>query len=344
MDFEAWIARARAVPIESEIIRRRIQLKRSGQERVGPCPKCGGTDRFSVNVRDGVWNCRQCKPSDISGDVIGLVEFLEGIGFNEAVEYLTGEARQNGSDIGSNRSAWEEIRRRRADHPVGNGDDPDQATFRDDELGPVVASYDYTDESGRLLYQVTRHAFPEKTFRQRRPNGNGGWIHGTKGVAMVPYHLPELTEAIALEQLVFIVEGEKDVDNLIQAGAPATCNPRGAGKWASCKIDSFFTGADVIIIADNDPQAKNKKTGELLVHPDGRPRFAGWDHAHEVAAHLAPIAVRVRLIDLKRLWPDCPEKATSRTGSRPVAHCRCFILTPKSSTTGRLPMRCSRLR
>jgi AAA domain len=158
------------------------------------------------------------------------------------------------------------------------------------------------------LYQVTRHAFPEKTFRQRRPNGNGGWIRGTKGVAMVPYHLPELTEAIALEQLVFIVEGEKDVDNLIQAGAPATCNPRGAGKWASCKIDSFFTGADVIIIADNDPQAKNKKTGELLVHPDGRPRFAGWDHAHEVAAHLAPIAVRVRLIDLKRLWPDCPEK------------------------------------
>ena len=27
------------------------RLKRLGNERVGPCPKCGGRDRFSVNTK-----------------------------------------------------------------------------------------------------------------------------------------------------------------------------------------------------------------------------------------------------------------------------------------------------
>jgi hypothetical protein len=44
--FDAWTERARAVRIEAEIERRGIKL-RGGSERVGPCPKCGGEDRFS---------------------------------------------------------------------------------------------------------------------------------------------------------------------------------------------------------------------------------------------------------------------------------------------------------
>ena len=38
----------------------------------------------------------------------------------------------------------------------------------------IVASYDYTDEFGTPLFQVVRLA--PKTFRQRRPDGNGGWL------------------------------------------------------------------------------------------------------------------------------------------------------------------------
>ena len=41
--------------------------------------------------------------------------------------------------------------------------------------------YDYTDESGELLFQVTRHE--PKDFRQRRPDGRGGWIADTRGRA-----------------------------------------------------------------------------------------------------------------------------------------------------------------
>lgn len=314
MDLQEWVERARQVPIESEITRRHITLKRSGAERIGPCPKCGGKDRFSINVVQNVWNCRQCKPDDISGDVIGLVEWLDDCGFDAACETLTHEPRPNGKDdISSNQSAWARIAEAAAarqgkakSNGGGNGHDA-SAKPSASPLGPPTAIYDYVDESGKLLYQVVRYNVPEKTFRQRRPDGNGGWIANTKGIAMVPYHLPELVEAIAFENIIFIPEGEADVDTLVGLGAPATTNPRGAGKWGSCNIDGYFADANLVVIADNDPQTKNAK-GELLYHQDGRPRFVGWDHAHDVAAHLNVVAGQIRVMDLKKFWPQCPDK------------------------------------
>ena len=38
----------------------------------------------------------------------------------------------------------------------------------------IVATYDYRDGDDTLLYQVLR--LEPKDFRQRRPDGNGGWI------------------------------------------------------------------------------------------------------------------------------------------------------------------------
>lgn len=73
---EAWIARARAVPIQREIERRDIKL-RGTVDRCGPCPKCGGEDRFSINIRKQCWNCRGFG----GGDVIALVQHLDGVDF-----------------------------------------------------------------------------------------------------------------------------------------------------------------------------------------------------------------------------------------------------------------------
>jgi hypothetical protein len=78
---------AKAVPIESELARRGHRLRRAGQELVGPCPQCGGRDRFAVNVRKQVWNCRGCAKG---GDVIDLVKHVDGITTAEAVRMLTG--------------------------------------------------------------------------------------------------------------------------------------------------------------------------------------------------------------------------------------------------------------
>jgi hypothetical protein len=90
------IAAARATLIESVVDQRGIKL-RGRIERVGPCPKCGGEDRFSINIKKQVWNCRGC---DIGGDVIKLVEHLDNIDFASAVLLLAGEPppKINGKD------------------------------------------------------------------------------------------------------------------------------------------------------------------------------------------------------------------------------------------------------
>jgi hypothetical protein len=144
-----------------------------------------------------------------------------------------------------------------------------------------VAVYPYTDEAGELLFEVVR--FDPKDFRQRHPDGRSGYVWNIKGVRPVPYRLPDLLEAVALGKPVYVVEGEKDVDRLAKLGVPATCNAGGAGKWRD-EFASFFAGADVIILPDNDD--------------------AGRDHAEKVAKSLASVAVRVRVAEL----PDLPRK------------------------------------
>jgi len=84
------IETARSTPIERVIEQRGIKL-RGKIERAGACPRCGGEDRFSINVRKQNWNCRHCKPKDITGDAIGLVMWLDGVTFAKAVDTLAGE-------------------------------------------------------------------------------------------------------------------------------------------------------------------------------------------------------------------------------------------------------------
>jgi phage/plasmid primase-like uncharacterized protein len=76
-DLDTWAQRARSMPIEDELARRGIHL-RGKIERCGPCPKCGGDDRFSINTQKGIFNCRGC---GVGGDVIDLVQHLDGVDF-----------------------------------------------------------------------------------------------------------------------------------------------------------------------------------------------------------------------------------------------------------------------
>lgn len=54
-------------------------------EFAGPCPMCGGDDRF--HVKDNRFYCRQCYPR--GGDAIDLVRLLYGLSFIEACHWLT---------------------------------------------------------------------------------------------------------------------------------------------------------------------------------------------------------------------------------------------------------------
>jgi hypothetical protein len=79
-----------AVRIEDELGRRGIRLRGRGPERCGPCPVCGGTDRFSINTKKQVWNCRGCAKG---GDVIALVEHLDAVDFKTACRAIGVDGR-----------------------------------------------------------------------------------------------------------------------------------------------------------------------------------------------------------------------------------------------------------
>jgi hypothetical protein len=120
-------------------------------------------------------------------------------------------------------------------------------------MSTVVERYDYTDETGALLYQVER--LDPKGFRVRRPDGNGGWTWNIEGVRRVPYRLPELITAVKRGERIDIHEGEKDANTLAQKGKNTTTVPGGAGKWLP-EYAEFFRGAKVAIFTHNDDKGR----------------------------------------------------------------------------------------
>ena len=87
----------------------------------------------------------------------------------------------------------------------------------------IVATYDYVDEGGTLLFQVIRRA--DKTFAQRRPDGVGGWVWKLNGTRRVLYRLPTLLAALADGREVYVVEGEKDVHGVVASPGHASHPP-----------------------------------------------------------------------------------------------------------------------
>lgn len=108
-EFADWVAEARSADILAEATARGAKLRRSGGEWTGPCPACGGTDRFSVNVRKGIFNCRQ---GGRGGDVIALVEYLDACDFVAACTALTGRPAPSGE---KGKVDQETVERRRRD-------------------------------------------------------------------------------------------------------------------------------------------------------------------------------------------------------------------------------------
>ena len=114
----------------------------------------------------------------------------------------------------------------------------------------------------------------------RQPDGRGGWLWNLDGVEPVLYRLPELLAADATE-IVFIPEGEKDVDRLWALDSVATCNPMGAGKWRDC-YSTFLRERHVVFLPHNDQ--------------------VGRDHSRASAQSVALLAASVKILEL----PDLP--------------------------------------
>lgn len=72
-----------------ELARLYTELHGTGKELYGPCPKCGGDDRF--HVKADWWFCRDCYPHDngLSHDTIAFAMWLNGLDFKAAAAWLT---------------------------------------------------------------------------------------------------------------------------------------------------------------------------------------------------------------------------------------------------------------
>ena len=87
------LALAKAMSMAEVVSRLELSnLVRTGGELVGPCPQCGGRDRFGVNLQTGMFLCRkECGPQ-AKGDQIALVQHTLGLDFRAALDWLVGPA------------------------------------------------------------------------------------------------------------------------------------------------------------------------------------------------------------------------------------------------------------
>jgi DNA primase len=220
-------------------------LRLSGREFRAPCPLHGSDhriDSLAIDRESGRWYCH-------SGCAAGgsMIEF---------------EKRIAGTDFRGSCARISVILGRELLTPLR-------------PRAHVIARYDYTDASGKLLYQIER--LHPKRFRARRPDGHGGWIYNLGRTPRVLYNLPAILRA----PLVFVTEGEKDANSLISRGLTSTTCVFGAGKWCS-SYNCFLAGKDVIILPDNDQ--------------------AGRTHGEMVGRSLVGVARSIKMIELPAQW------------------------------------------
>lgn len=137
------------------------------------------------------------------------------------------------------------------------------------DVGKEVASYVYTDEHGAYLYERVR--YDPKRFAIRTKQG---W--GLSDTRRTLYRLPDVVKAVRRGEVVWIVEGEKDVESLRRIGVCGT-TAGGSGQW-HFQFPRFFVGAEVVVCFDRDE--------------------AGRKAAREVAESLRGIAKTIRIAEV----------------------------------------------
>ena len=319
------LGEAKRAPILEIAQKLGAKLKRAGAvELVGPCPLCGGTDRFSINTKDSVFNCRGAG----GGDVVKMVEHCRGLDFDGALEWITGRARER-------RGPRQQAHRRDEappdddipppfdEAPTGQdaapgGGSKAEARAESERLkweairnGPTKV-YRYRDETGGTIFQVCRYEWTgedgkkKKTFMQRRSPRQSdppesikhGYVLSIPDEFVVPYNLPDIIEAVAAGELVACCEGEKDADTLTEWGISATCFLAGGSRIPADL--SAFIGADVLLFQDNDPQSTDKD-GRALFHSNGRPRIPGKDYVQKIGRALKPYVKRIRVLEFPEI-------------------------------------------
>lgn len=145
----------------------------------------------------------------------------------------------------------------------------------------------YTSEDGSIIAKkrlYKNNADGKKWGEWYRLNGDR-YIKGLNGMKMPLYHADKLINSSGV---IYIAEGEKDVETLEKMDLIATTSPNGAGSKWSAAYNKYFENKDVVILADND--------------------VAGEKHAEGTARALLQSATTVKLVKSSDIYPDVREK------------------------------------
>lgn len=120
-----------------------------------------------------------------------------------------------------------------------------------------VRVYSYVDEAGTEMQRVSRFETEldgkrHKEFRQAYRGTKGQWLkRRPEDFAPLLYNLPAVVKAAAAGGDVWLLEGEKDVDNAVDEGLVATTNAGGANTFPESLLQRLV-GAHVHLVVDND--------------------------------------------------------------------------------------------
>lgn len=147
---------------------------------------------------------------------------------------------------------------------------------------PATQEAEYLYAGGTLKKLKFRRADGSKYCMWKHLKGST-WEKGRNNI------LPGLYQSQPdLPGIFFLVEGEKDVDNLKKAGMVAVSLPDGSqSKWED-PYNAVFKGKQVVILPDNDEPGKK--------------------YAQMCAEKLHGNAANIWIVDLKQAWPEIPEK------------------------------------
>jgi len=161
-----------------------------------------------------------------------------------------------------------------------------------------------------------------------KPTRQMGWVVGTKDVPRedIPiYRYAEVRKAIANNEVIFLPEGEDNVDKFWALGFAATCNIGGSGKWRDSDTNDL-EGAKVVIVPDRDEPGINHAEGvyqhfpsALWLYPfpkskawENLPKSKGLDIADWIEHHqITADDIRAAIGDKKVFKAPAPEAAAN---------------------------------
>jgi hypothetical protein len=231
------------------------KLRRAGGKLVGPCPICGGktsSQRFEVIEKDSRWVCAVCPDG---GDVIWLVEKVEGCDFRAAIERLGG---RTAIDAARAKELFEERERKR--------------------LAREKTSADYREAERKRLH---------RTWKQTRP------IHGSIAARYLEgrgLQLPERCPGLRFAPAMPYWHGETVDDHGRKAG-PRKIHEGPAMVGAFIRPDGKFGGLHLtwlnVVTSPDDVIAQAPVKAEILDPDSGEVLNAKKMRGSKTGAYIA---------------------------------------------------------